>query len=197
MNRLKIAFTLLIILALAVIGYMLYSNVGLIVKKKVTPTLLDPKAEFSIKTAHFVEMKGERKVLEVDAEAAYYFRGNNLAELKKPEVVFYGEGRREVFFKGDEGIIDIGTNDVTVVGNVVMDSPDGYRLETSRLKYKADKMMVTTDKPIRIMGDVFDIKGIGMKSKVDEEVFYILKNVEAVFYLSSKGGSFAKTDKKK
>lgn len=187
---------LLIMLALAVIGYMLYSNIGLILKKEVTPALLDPEAEFSIKTAHFVEMKGENKVLEVDADAAYYFKGNNLAELKKPRVIFYGHENKTVFLKGDEGIINTETNDVIIKGDVEMVSPDGYRLKSSYLKYDSSNMIVTTDMPVHIVGDVFDIKGVGMKAKVDEEVFNILNKVEALLYFSAKGGAFAATKTK-
>ena len=196
MNRLKFALTLLIMLALAVIGYMLYSNIGLIIKKEVTPALLDPEAEFSIKTAHFVEMKGENKILEVDADAAYYFKGNNLAELEKPRVTFYGKDKRTVFLKGDEGVINTETNDVMINGDVEMDSPDGYHLKSSHLKYNSGKMLLTTDMPVHIVGDVFDIKGVGMKSKIDEDVFIVLNKVEAVLYLSTKGGAFAAAETK-
>lgn len=194
MNRLKTAFILLIIIVLAVIAYTLYNNIGLIVKKEITPDLLNPKAEFAIKAAHYVEMKGAKKVLEVYAEEAYSFKGNNSAELKKPRAVFYGKDGRKVHFSGDRGIIDTETNDVNIEGNVVMDSQEGYHLETSYLEYSSDGMLVTTDKPVRLVSDVFDVKGIGMRTKVGDGVFSILSKVEAVLYLSSKGGPFAKTD---
>lgn len=179
---------------LAVIGYTLYDNIGLIVKKEVAPDLLNPKAEFAIKAAHFVETKGAMKVLEVYAEEAYSFSENNSAELKKPRAIFYGKEGREVHFSGDRGIIDTETNDVSIEGNVVMDSQEGYHLETSYLEYSSEGMVVTTAKPVRIVSDVFDVKGIGMRTKVEEEVFFILNKVEAVLYLSSKGGPFAKTE---
>ena len=194
MNRLKTAFILLILVVLAVIGYTLYDNIGLIVRKEARLDMINPKAEFALKAAHFVETKGAKKILEVFAEEAYSFRENNLAELKKPRAIFYGDEGRTVHFSGDRGIIDTETNDVTIEGNVVMDSQEGYHLETSYLEYSSEGMVVTTDKPVRIVTDVFEAKGLGMRTKVEEEVFFILNKVETVLYLSSKGGPFAKTD---
>lgn len=194
MNRLKSAFILLIIIVLTVIGYLLYDNLGLVVKKEVTPDLLNSRAEFAIKAAHYVEMKGAKKVLDVYADEAYSFKDDNMAKLKRPRVVFYNKDGRTVRFSGDRGIIDTETNDVSIEGNVVMYSQEGYHLETSHLEYTSDKMLVTTDKPVHIMSDLFDVKGIGMRTKIEEEAFTVLNKVEAVLYLSSEGGPFAKTD---
>lgn len=195
MNRLKIAFTLLIIAALAVIGYRIYDNIGLIAEKDVVQDLLHPKAELSLKSAHFIEMSGAKKVLEVYADEAYSLKDNNSAELLNPRAVFYGKDDRKVYFKGDRGIINTQTNDVNIEGHVVMDSPEGYHLETSYLKYLSDGMIVTTDSPVRITSDLFDIKGAGLTSDVEGETFIILNNVEAVLFLSVGGSPFAEVDK--
>lgn len=181
MKRLKLAFALLAIAIMAVMGYTFYKNYDIIAQVDVTRELLNPSAELSLKKPHFVEREGDKKVLEVDADEAHYFKQGLLVELKKPRIVFYRIDGEKTFARAAEGTINTETNDMELKGDVVVDTFDGKRIVTTYLKYSGAKKVITSDKRVRVTGEGFDIVGTGMRAKVEEDVFYLYKDVEAEF----------------
>ncbi len=187
MKRLKLAFTFLIVIILVIMGVLLYKNTSMILNEKTFHEALNPAAQISLESPHFIEMNGEVTVFEVEADEAYYYKESNLAHLKRPSAKLYGKNGKNTFIQGDEGIINTETNNIEVTGNVEIDTVDGYYMETSFVKYENDKMLISTDADIRLTGKGFEIRGKGMTTRLDQEVSRIHQNVKAVFYPSPVG----------
>lgn len=182
MKSFKVAFVLLILIMLFVIGVLLYKNRSMILNGETLHEALNSAAHISLKFPHFIEMNGEVMALEVKADEAYYYKENNLAHLKKPRARLYREDGNNTAIRGDEGIIDTETNNVDMTGNVEIDTVEGYYVETSSAKYENDKMLISTDADVKFTGKGFEIKGKGMTISTDKDILRIHNNVKAVFY---------------
>ncbi len=180
MRRLKTAFAALILILLSVMGYQLYRNAEIIARREATGTLLNPKAELSLERPHFVEMDGERKVLEIDAERAYYFNDEERVELERPSAVFYGKGGGTTYVTGRTGVMEEAGGYVEIRDDVRVDFPDGYRLKTSSIRYDGGEMTVSTDDRIWVTGDGIEVTGIGMRMDLEGRKIVILSEVDAV-----------------
>ncbi len=188
MKRLKLAFTLLIIAVLSLIGYSIYNHADLIARGKAPRKTVKPKSEFSLVSPKFIEMRGNVKVLEIDAEEALYSRREQLAELTMPKIIYYDKDGRPTFIEGENGTINTDTNDVEVIGKVRMRSPDGFRISTPSVSYNNALKLVRTKAPVFLRGAGFKVKGVGFRADVEKKNYRILSRVEATIIV--KKGSF-------
>ena len=195
MKGLRIAFVVLVLAVLTVMASIFYKNLNLMTPKEIVKDLLDPAAEFSLQNPHFVETSGDRVVLEVDADKAFYYQGEKKVKLENPKAVFYGAMGKKTLVTARQGLIDSETNDVHLSEDVYLTSPEGYLLKTDSLYYKKEKQLITSESPVELIGDGFKVKGVGLKVKMGREKFTIFKDVEAVFESGFKGGPFGKKQK--
>jgi len=194
MKRLKLAFAFMMLLILALMGYMMQKNADLVTKKDHSPPEAMPEADISLKEPRFIEMKGARVVLEVNAGEANYFREGDAAELSKPRMVFRGEKGRRSVVEGDKGIINTVSNDMTMDGHVRGTTWDGYYFESSSVNYVHSENTVTSRGRIKITGRGMMLKGIGMKADMDRGRYYIYREVEAFLDPSFRNVSSAPVD---
>ncbi|MDT8317201.1 MAG: LPS export ABC transporter periplasmic protein LptC [bacterium] len=184
MKRLTSVFTVFLVLALIAIASVLFNTEGSDEKPASSPPLTVPGADYSMVLPHFVEMKGNDKVTDVKAESASYFKDDNMADLERPEMVFFGADGKETKIEGRHGIIDTSTNDLLIEGDVVARSPEGHDFKSESLRYVSGPKLVTTDDPISIRGRNFIIRGSGMRLDIENETYYINKDVVAFFNVS-------------
>ena len=188
MKRLKIAFTLLIIAVLSLIGYSIYNRADLIARGKAPRKTVKPKSEFSLVSPRFVEMRGDVKILEIDADEALYSRSEQFAELTMPKTVYYDKEGRPTFIEGEKGTINTDTNDIELRGKVMMRSPDGFMISTPSVSYVNAPKLVKTKAPVFLQGNGFKVKGVGFRVDVEKQNYRILNRVEATIIV--KEGSF-------
>ncbi|MBE9537419.1 MAG: LPS export ABC transporter periplasmic protein LptC [Proteobacteria bacterium] len=195
MKWLRITFVVLILAVLTVMSLIFYKNINLITPKETVKELLDPLAEFSLQNPHFVETSGDRVVMEVDADKAFYYQGEEKVKLENPKAVLFGSMGEKTEINARHGVIDSETNDIQVEGDVRLVSPDGYLLKTDSLKYRKEKQIINSKSPVELTGDGFKVKGVGLKVNMDTGKITIYKDVVAVFEYGFKGGPFGKKQK--
>ncbi|MDH3975816.1 MAG: LPS export ABC transporter periplasmic protein LptC [Deltaproteobacteria bacterium] len=181
MKRLKLAFALLILIVMSVMGYLLYRNIDLIVKDESPVEFAKEGADYSLTAPQFIEMDGDRIVLEVKAREASYFKEDDSAHLVKPRIEYLGRDNKKFVIVGNRGKVFTERNIVLLDGDVRLSTSDGYLLETPSVEYRGNEKIAYTDKKVRIRGGGFDIKGAGFEADMENEKFRINKNVEALF----------------
>jgi len=119
------------------------------------------------------------KEWELTAITANYFRGKKLAEFEKVDVTFYYKQGRVFTLRGDIGRLNMETKDITLTGNVIGTSNDGYRFQTQSLLYNAQKRQAETDDKAILEGPQFNLEGKGMIVDIEKEKVFLLSDVHA------------------
>lgn len=175
----KLPFTILagVVLFVAVV-------VGLLLVKARAPRqhLVEPtqsKADYRIKEVHLQEETREGERWQLDAEYGEIFEEQGKTVMKKV-VVRVEEPERTWTVRGDEGDLFQASKDVQLRGNVVLETSDGLRLETSLLNWTAAEKRAWTDQPVTIHRSGVVVQGQGFESRVAEEATTIKGRVRAV-----------------
>jgi LPS export ABC transporter protein LptC len=113
-----------------------------------------------------------RRVWSISARHALVYEDADRVEMIDLRVDFFDEeGEVRSTLTADEGILTRRTNDMEVLGNVVVYAADGTILTTQRLTWDERKGKVDTDRPFRVTKDTDVMTGVGMEADPD------LKNI--------------------
>jgi LPS export ABC transporter protein LptC len=137
------------------------------------------KADYRIKEVRLEEETGKVRWRLV-AEQAEIFEVEGRTGLKSP-VVDIREATRSWRVRGDEGDVHQKTKDLEVRRNVVLESDDGLRLETSVLRWEARAQRLWTDAPVTIIRDGSVIRGNGLDVHMEQERAAVRGRVHAAF----------------
>ena len=114
MKRRTSVFTFLLAVTLIAAASVLFKTEGVVEKRVSEPATIGPGADYSLLLPHFVEMKGNDKVTDIKADSASYFKDDNMADLERPEMVFFGGDGRETQIEGRHGVVNASTNDLFI-----------------------------------------------------------------------------------
>lgn len=103
---------------------------------------------------------------ELEAGSAALEPGSGKMVLKGPLVDFFLKDGTRVNLKADTGILDTNSSDIKVKGNVRV-VYDQYTLITEALAYHHDHRRLETMQPVRITGQLFNLKAAGMTYDLD------------------------------
>ena len=78
---------------------------------------------------------------------------------------------------GNEGDYCRKSEEIILKGNVMGTSGGGYQLETTELTYKQKDESVVTDKPVRLIGPFFVVKGDGLCIDLKRNKLMVKRNV--------------------
>jgi LPS export ABC transporter protein LptC len=136
-------------------------------------------ADLRIKEVDLEEVtKGVRWRLR--AEQALMFEQEERTSLRKLTVHVIQKDRSWTVI-GDEGDIDQKTKNVEIRGNVVITSDDGLRLDTSVIRWDAERARLWTDAPVTFQRDGSIVRGTGMEMITRSETTTVDGRVRATF----------------
>lgn len=124
------------------------------------------------------EAQGIRWRLKADQALMYDEAG--ITKLEKINANVYQRDRTWTIV-GDEGDLDRKTNNVEVRQNVVVTSDDGLRLETSVLRWEAERKRLWTDAPVTLSKNGSVIRGSALDVLMTEEATTVGGRVRATF----------------
>jgi LPS export ABC transporter protein LptC len=166
--------------------------VGLVVATLMTKSRTTPpvesappsasKADQQIKEAVIEEHSGQAR-WELTAEQALVFEGEHRTALRKIWVVVHDRGRSWTIVADEGDVLQPapGVRHVEVRRNVVVTTSDGYRLETSVLRWGSRDERIWTDAPVRLTRDGTVIEGRGLDLATREESATVQGRVHATF----------------
>jgi LPS export ABC transporter protein LptC len=120
---------------------------------------------------------GRRKWL-LEAGQATSNETTGVSVLRSVRVTFYDEdGSVASTLTSEEGEAESKTRHLVARKNVIVETPDGERLETEILEWDNARKKILTDAPVRIVQGENVYTGVGLVSDPDLEHFEILKDV--------------------
>jgi len=127
------------------------------------------------------EAQGVRWRLKADQALMYDEAG--VTKLQKVNANVYQRDRTWTIV-GDEGELDRKTNNVELRRNVVVTSDDGLRLETSVLRWEAERKRLWTDAPVVLSKNGSVVRGTALDVLMADEATTVGGRVRATFVTS-------------
>ncbi len=142
----------------------------------------DPGVSMVLKGVRILEKRGDETLSDINASKMVINDAKMVIDLVKVESTLYNPGQPTVNIKSDLGYMDKSTNNLKLVGNVVVISDDGGTMVTDRLDWDAAKKVFTTDSKVTIKGKTFRLMGKEMESSLNPKDLKLDKDVHAIFY---------------
>lgn len=136
-------------------------------------------ADFRIKEAEVEEESGGVR-WRLRAEQVLVFEEERRTSLRGISVRVF-ERDRAWTIVGDEGDLFQRTSDVEIRRNVVLTSSDGFRLETSVLRWQGAERRLWTDAPVRMSREGAVIDGATLDVRIGDETTTMTGRVRATF----------------
>lgn len=136
-------------------------------------------ADLRIKEAELEEESGGVR-WRLKAEQALVFEEEGRTALKRISVTVF-ERDRTWTIVGDEGDLYQQTSNVEIRRNVVLASSDGFRLETSVLRWQGAENRLWTDVPVRMMRDGAVVDGTSLDVRMGDQTTTMDGRVHATF----------------
>lgn len=123
-----------------------------------------PELMQRIRSFSRVVTRGGKRLLEVSAQEASYFRGDRAVVVVEPRLSFYDQGEPVGSLAGAQGRLYLDGNEVESVemsGEVRL-SLEQFTLETERLTYERAREIIISPGPTTISSDEMTLAGTGM-----------------------------------
>ena len=127
-----------------------------------------------------LEEEGQGVRWRLKADQALMYNAAGITKLQKVNASVYQRDRTWTIV-GDEGELDRKTNNVEVRQNVVVTSDDGQRLETSVLRWDAERKRLWTDAPVTLSKSGSVVRGTALDVLMAEEATTVGGRVHATF----------------
>lgn len=144
-----------------------------------------PSTEQRMQGVHLVESQGGARDWELFSESAQGSQGEGTWRLNKVRVLFYNKEKVDFTVTGDTGSIDQKTKNLSVIGNVVTHSANGYVFKTPSIYYYSEGRIIESPShvamqaPADARGPGMTLTGRKMKVFVDTSKMLIQENVKA------------------
>lgn len=154
---------------------------------------------------HLVESQQGTRDWELFSKAAEGSQGASNWKLHQVRVLFYNKEKVEFTVTGDTGTIDQATRNISVVGNVVTRSENGYLFKTPSIYYNTKSRVIESPEQVEMRGPAegslggMELKGRKMKVFVDQSKMVIQEKVTAekpyregkTFQIAADGAEFS------
>jgi LPS export ABC transporter protein LptC len=115
----------------------------------------------------------------LDAQSAQVFDAEKKIALKSLEVIFFSGEDKGFTLVADHGELYTDSKDVTVSGNVVTTTDQGFQIESDSLQYNSNDRTISTTDKVTLRGNNMVMRGTGMIIDVEKETLSLLEEVKA------------------
>jgi LPS export ABC transporter protein LptC len=140
-----------------------------------------PEADLALQRIHYTETRDGIRRWTLEADSAKHDVGEGVTRIENIRVTFHpesGDGA-DTTMTASQGTVRIEEGELSVQGNVVVHSPDGYTVETESLQYRESERQISTHAPVRLVSEGMEMTGNGMILNIQEQTFVLLANVQA------------------
>ncbi|MDJ0786324.1 MAG: LPS export ABC transporter periplasmic protein LptC [Myxococcota bacterium] len=130
----------------------------------------------------YVSSRGQLNDMVLDAESARILPEREVAHLEgvRVRLVSATGGDGGLDMTCDTGLFEFDTGDFLAVGNVDGTTGDGRKFRTSRVRYKHEGALVTTDEPVEIRDETGTYRGGGFRYFLEENRFRMLGGASVI-----------------
>lgn len=154
-------------------------------KNKNLPSSPPNGAEQAMRGVHLIEATEGTQEWELWSEEAFAFKTRNVWELKKVKVILFGEKGVQFTVRGEQGEIETSNKNLSITGDVVTHSSNGYIFKTQTVGYESKTRVLHSPGQVEMMGPVEDdqsrllLTGEGMKANFHTSLIEIDHSVRA------------------
>jgi LPS export ABC transporter protein LptC/lipopolysaccharide transport protein LptA len=133
---------------------------------------------------HLVESQAGARDWELFSESAESQKEENVWQIKKVKVHFYRKDALDFVGMGASGSINTNSKDLEITGSVSLTSTNGYKLETEKLFYLAQKRLLVSPSKVKMKGPSennakgVEVSGSTMEIRVDDGALSLSGQVE-------------------
>jgi len=184
---------LLILVAIVLLAYVvlhIYRNLPGSGGEQVDDAPVRQGSDLELSDIAFTETEDGLPVWSLKADSANYSKSGQAVDLEKMEVTFYAPDRSaRATLTADRGAVELGTREVTALGDVRVVTGEGARFRTEELRYLHAKRKLMTDDPVEFDFRGAQIQGKGMEYLLDERRLTLLSAVTAEVPMTPGGGA--------
>jgi len=155
-KKLKLILLSVIFVGLGVTLAVFISHRRMSGKEKNIVSDIRNNANISIGKAHQTATRNGIKEWNLDAASVNYMVKKNQAIFQDLSITFYLKNKTEVYLTANKGILKIDSNDMEVLGNVVVKNST-YRLKTENLFYRHNQRIIFSKVPVKVSGAAFNL----------------------------------------
>jgi LPS export ABC transporter protein LptC len=140
-----------------------------------------PEADLALQRIHYTETRDGIRRWTLEADSAKHDVGAGVTRIENIRVAFHPENGQgaDMTMTARQGTVRIEQGELSVQGDVVVHSPDGYAVETESLQYREAERQISTRDPVRLISEGMEMTGTGMILNIQEQTFVLLANVQA------------------
>jgi LPS export ABC transporter protein LptC len=142
---------------------------------------IQDKSDISISRVHHIATRKGKKEWSLDAQSAQMIASNKEVTLEDVSVIFFMENESEVHLTADHGLLNYGSNDIKLEGNVVVQRGD-YTLKTETLHYNHSRRVFFSRVPVEIAGDAVNLAADTMSFDLNTKKTLFEGNVNGTFH---------------
>lgn len=180
MDKRKTASIGIVLLISAFFLYLIMSYQPFKEKGKVQP-LPKISSDIMLKKAKMIEMEGEKKKWELEADVAEHFTDKKFSSFKDVKVIFYDKEGKPIVLTGKEAKVFTESKDIEVKKDVQVTNSAGYKLNTESLHYNAGSKTGDTRDFVRVDGPELTLTGNGAILDMQTGKISVLNNVRSTF----------------
>jgi len=145
-----------------------------------------PKEGLKLKDIHYTQDDPEARIKWVlDAKEVTFSEDRNFIIFHDFRLEVVPEDRPWFRLKGEKGEYSRDSGDMKLWGNLEGSSQNGYRIATELIRINEKEGHVKTDKPVKIFGPFFSVKGRGLFIDLEKESVKVLSDVTTTIFKES------------
>ncbi len=148
-----------------------------------------PMPDQILTSFEITETSTGRKQWKMKADTAYVFESKDMIETRAMVITFFDEnGDVKSILHAERGRINRKTEDMDAIGNVVLTSKDGTKLETQSLFWNSQTRQIVTQDSVKIIRENDELSGWGFSGDPDLGTFKIEKGMKATIRQKGSNG---------
>ena len=165
-----------IVILLVIVAAFMIKGPRLAQVSTATSTLV-PGESLTMSEVKYDQDHDDGKGWELIAKEAHFFDTTQVVSLKDVLLRLSSPTDNSYTIRGNEGDYCRKTEEIVLKGDVVGRSASGYQIETSQLTYNQKEESVVTDRPVKMSGPFFKVKGDGLSLDLRSNRFKVWRNV--------------------
>lgn len=141
--------------------------------------ILPAEIDLQVKDVKYEELGGTGVKWEIIADTATYMKKENTALFDKVKIKFIMKDGAVYNLSADRGKIDTASNDMELVGNIVIVSDKGDRFKTELLHFSKKEEQIFTKEPVTMENKFISVKAKGMTLSLKDEHLTLSSSVKA------------------
>ena len=185
-NLIKKHWPLIAIVALLIVVSFYLAKPGKEIVQGDVAEDISPKEGLKLKDIHYTQDDPDARIKWVlDAKEVTFSEDRNFIIFHDFRLEVAPEGRPWFRLNGKKGEYSRNSGDMKLWGNLEGSSQNGYRITTELIRINEKQGHMKTDKPVKILGPFFSVKGLGLFMDLEKKRIKILSDVTTIIFEES------------